>query len=407
MNMKLFFFKKFLSIIIFLGLCIQVTSQVDKSAIFTFNDCSGINSGDFGGDAEPMGDAGCECGVSGNSVSLDGNNDRIALPDTLREIFDDDFTVSFYFSTRNTMGTVDIFSYRSSCNADSAMSIRYVPMTNELRVELVKDFNNLINLQAYLDQSKCWHQVVVTKFELNYSLYLDGQLVDNVLADEQIRFGKEAKIWIANSPCLAFTEERIEGEIDELELHNFAFSPFDVVDFNLLPDRILTGDTTIFIGEQLQLELGPTCAGNISWSPSAGLDAVDVADPIVTGITSTDYIVELNNNTCISRDTVRVNVVDPEALQCDDLLLPKAFTPNNDGLNDLYGISNDFIVQELVSFEIFDRWGELIFSTLNKNDGWDGYFKGQPVNPGMYLYKIKYICENEEYISLDNFTVLR
>ncbi|MBO6518362.1 MAG: gliding motility-associated C-terminal domain-containing protein, partial [Bacteroidia bacterium] len=110
---------------------------------------------------------------------------------------------------------------------------------------------------------------------------------------------------------------------------------------------------------------------------------------------------------CSIVDSIRINVIDPDDLSCEEVFLPKAFTPNDDGLNDTYGISNPFAIQELISFEIFDRWGGRVFYTENPQDAWDGYFKGVPVNPGIMLYKVNYICEGEEKISTGSVTILR
>ena len=109
----------------------------------------------------------------------------------------------------------------------------------------------------------------------------------------------------------------------------------------------------------------------------------------------------------MSNDTVRIYVADKPKLDCDQLLLPKAFTPNNDGLNDKYGISNIFLVEALEYFEVYDRWGAKIWSARNLSDAWDGTFNNQPVNTGMYLYKIKYTCNGEEKLNVNNFSLLR
>ena len=381
--------------------------QDEKFISFDFDDCTGFGKGYVDLEADVQGAPNCDCGVAGSSFTLDGNNDRILFPDTLRELFEDDFTISFYFAPRNQSGTIDIFSFRTTCDKDSSLSIVYRPEEGTVRAEIAESFRNIYELKAPVSSDKCWIQVTLAKFGLVYSLYIDGNLEAQEVATRIIPFGKEAKMWIANSPCIVFTEDRLQGGIDEVEIYNYAISNTEIASLYLSPDQILTADTTIFIGETVQLELGPTCATNITWSPSEGLNEDDIIDPVVTGVQTTDYAVQLSNSICVSRDTVRINVVDPDALQCDDLLLPKAFTPNNDGLNEFYRISNAFIVESLISFEIFDRWGERVYLGTNKIEGWDGNFKGQEVNPGMFLYKIKYTCENTEFVKVDNFSVLR
>lgn len=70
------------------------------------------------------------------------------------------------------------------------------------------------------------------------------------------------------------------------------------------------------------------------------------------------------------------------------VLIPNAFTPNNDGLNDvleivLYGV-------ESYQIEIFDRWGKFIFANASATDFWDGTINGQPVQEGVYVYKLRF-----------------
>lgn len=378
-----------------------------ESVMYTFDDCDGTDIGTLNATADVQGNPDCGCGVIGDALVMDGNNDRVNVPDTARLLFEDDYTVSFYFQSSNVSNTTDIFSFRTSCDVDSTLSIKYIPVSNSIRVEIAENFNNIIDLAAPLRDNGCWHYVTLTKFNLIYSLYIDGALQDEVLANRRVPFGKNAKIWIGNSPCLAFTEDRIIGKVDELEIINTALSLNEIAAGYAMPDRVVTRDTTIFFGNSIQIETGPTCASSIQWAPDGDLDDATIADPTVTGTMSETYTVAFTDNNCVATDSVRVNVVDPNALQCEDLLLPKAFSPNQDNLNDIYGISNVFIIQDLISFEVFNRWGERMYITSNKDAGWDGSYNGQEVNPGMYIYKVKYTCENQEFVKLDNFTVLR
>jgi gliding motility-associated-like protein len=110
---------------------------------------------------------------------------------------------------------------------------------------------------------------------------------------------------------------------------------------------------------------------------------------------------------CISYDTVRITVIDPSTLPCDKIYLPKAFTPNNDNINDTYGISNPFAIEELLSFEIYDRWGSRVFFTDNETTKWDGSFQGEPMNPGVLLYRVRFKCNGEERIDVGSLAIMR
>ncbi len=84
---------------------------------------------------------------------------------------------------------------------------------------------------------------------------------------------------------------------------------------------------------------------------------------------------------------------------CCKYFVPNAFTPNNDGMNDQFnawfeGNPKNYHLQ------IFNRFGESVFSTLNKNDAWDGTYKGKPVDMGVYMYILDGECyENNRIIN--------
>jgi len=77
--------------------------------------------------------------------------------------------------------------------------------------------------------------------------------------------------------------------------------------------------------------------------------------------------------------------------------VPNTFTPNGDGINDLfqvYGIGIDTI-----SVDIFDRWGNSLMTWSGLENGWDGKIKNRLVQDGVYVYKIKGIDSNQKIIN--------
>lgn len=73
------------------------------------------------------------------------------------------------------------------------------------------------------------------------------------------------------------------------------------------------------------------------------------------------------------------------------ILVPSAFTPNGDGYNDVMRVvrSGDYAITE---FHIYDRWGNLIFTSTSEKDGWDGTIGGQPADMGTYYYSLIANC---------------
>ncbi len=84
---------------------------------------------------------------------------------------------------------------------------------------------------------------------------------------------------------------------------------------------------------------------------------------------------------------------------------PNAFTPNQDGLNDEYMPNMDECT-EIKVFAIYDRWGEKVFET-NQQKGWNGFYKGKPAPPSVYLYYAELITPWGIKIHRGNFTLIR
>ncbi len=70
--------------------------------------------------------------------------------------------------------------------------------------------------------------------------------------------------------------------------------------------------------------------------------------------------------------------------------IPNAFSPNGDGLNDVFEVVAKEIIEELYSFKIYNRWGELVYKTNNKDQGWNGYYNNQLAPVGVYSYSMSY-----------------
>lgn len=140
---------------------------------------------------------------------------------------------------------------------------------------------------------------------------------------------------------------------------------------------ILVGDTAVLNGSVIGT------AVNYSWSSSPTLSSTSSLTPDAFPLTETKYTLSAVSTVgCGSAsDEVIVKVY-------KEVLMPNAFTPNNDGLNDLFRVL-PLDNYELVSFDVYSRWGEKIFSTKNAMQGWDGTLKGQPQATGIYVYYIE------------------
>ncbi len=132
-------------------------------------------------------------------------------------------------------------------------------------------------------------------------------------------------------------------------------------------------------------QLNATGATQYSWLPAANLDNPNIANPVATPLVSTVYTVTGTNAAgCFNSDTITVNVL---ATNGGNYLMPAAFTPNNDGLNDCYGIKYWGVITEL-QFSIYNRWGERVFYTTDPSRCWDGRYKSTKQDTGVFVYVI-------------------
>lgn len=141
-------------------------------------------------------------------------------------------------------------------------------------------------------------------------------------------------------------------------------------------------DTTIKYGSSVQLNAyGGTF---YTWTPTGTLSDGFSGSPVATPKETTAYVVTgANEFGCLAMDTslVRVDFRSP-------VVIPNAFSPNGDGLNDVFGVQN-LKFQRLLEFRVFDRWGKQVFETTNVAKGWDGTLNGKALNQDVYYYIIR------------------
>jgi gliding motility-associated-like protein len=127
------------------------------------------------------------------------------------------------------------------------------------------------------------------------------------------------------------------------------------------------------------------------WVPERYLSCYNCASPLCTPLASTSYTVTVKNEYgCKASDTIVV------AVDCKEsrVRVPNAFTPNNDGVNDVFVVKGISIIKHMV---IYNRWGEKVYERNNFIAGdrpscWDGTFKGQKCPSGSYVYFIEMEC---------------
>ncbi|HNB80923.1 MAG TPA: gliding motility-associated C-terminal domain-containing protein [Chitinophagaceae bacterium] len=145
---------------------------------------------------------------------------------------------------------------------------------------------------------------------------------------------------------------------------------------------ILNGDSvTIKYGEEVNLIA--TGGYVYNWTPVWGSSNPNINSVIVSPGEPTMYTVySLNQLGCRSADSIFVNVD-----YTDKLFIPTAFSPNGDGVNDVFKVAN-LTFQSIQEFKVMNRWGQEVFSAPD-NRGWNGKFKGKDQDPATFFYLIK------------------
>jgi len=155
--------------------------------------------------------------------------------------------------------------------------------------------------------------------------------------------------------------------------------------------------------QQRQSRLRAQGANTYTWSPATALNQTNIPNPTANPTNQTTYTVTgTDANGCSNTDSVTINVLTSLAAYG----IPTAFTPNNDGLNDCFGIrywgdTRDF---QLV---IWNRYGEKVFETKQSADCWDGTYKGRPADPGTYVYLVEGITGCGKISKRSNLVLIR
>lgn len=142
----------------------------------------------------------------------------------------------------------------------------------------------------------------------------------------------------------------------------------------------LTIPSSFSINAGQAIELSPTVNGGTEpyifiWNGNTGNSPYTISPS-----NTTNYSIEITDkNGCSASAETTVDI--------SDIFIPTAFSPNNDGHNDLLYVRGPGIKD--MSFNIYDRWGNLVYTSTNINDGWDGNFKGHSMNAGTYMYYLQ------------------
>jgi gliding motility-associated-like protein len=138
----------------------------------------------------------------------------------------------------------------------------------------------------------------------------------------------------------------------------------------------------ILFGKAFALAAGGTAPYTYSWNTNPAQNT-DTAIGLKEGnhlVTITDF----NGCTATSSITIGIGGI------CNDVYFPNSFTPNDDGRNDLFGPTGNVLGISNYFMNIYNRYGQQVFSSNNPLVKWDGSFKGKKLDTGTYIWQAKY-----------------
>jgi len=144
-----------------------------------------------------------------------------------------------------------------------------------------------------------------------------------------------------------------------------------------------------------------------NWNPVTGLDLPTINDPVFNYDRKMEYTITMTSGEgCITIDTLLVTVQNEgQGGLKPDLFVPKAWTPNGDGNND---ILFPFLIKikELTYFRIFNRWGQLMYETHEFGKGWDGKLNGTPQVSDVYTWTVEAVGVDGSIIKRSGNSIL-
>jgi len=174
--------------------------------------------------------------------------------------------------------------------------------------------------------------------------------------------------------------------VDTIQVSSLTVHPLPTSDFSWNPKVPTLDDPTInFVNESKNAVsyIWYFMSGDSSNSFSPSYSIKDTGGHTIT-------LIAISDKNC--KDTAYKKVIINANYR---LFIPNAFSPNGDGINDLW-IPFTSGVEDLEYF-IYNRWGELIFKGTDKQ-AWDGYFMSERVYQGVYLYQIKVKPKNKSFM---------
>jgi gliding motility-associated-like protein len=177
------------------------------------------------------------------------------------------------------------------------------------------------------------------------------------------------------------------------------------INIGIKPNPVITAapNKTIVDGDQAQLTGTANNPVTIAWTPSNTLTGANTLFPVAKPSATTVYTLTVKDvNSCTSTATATITVI-PYCIK-----VRNAFTPNGDGINDKWLVTNGAPCTSQITAAVFNRYGQQVYKNENYQDNWDGMYNGKPVADGTYYYAITFhLINGITFTVKGDLTILR
>jgi len=242
--------------------------------------------------------------------------------------------------------------------------------------------------------------------------------VPNAGPDGEICFGQNYQLQASGGLRYAWTPERflsdpfnsspqvlqpdrtITYSLTVSDVNNCSSITPDEITITVIPPikiKVSPADTVVYAGDRFQL-IASSIASNYTWTPATGLSNPSIADPVVTAPSVDGAIVRYEVEASTAAGCKGEGQAIVRVYKGPDIYVANAFTPNSDGKNDVF-IPFPVGIRELKYFRVFNRWGQMMYSTTTLQQGWDGKLAGQDQPGGVYTWMVEAITHDGRKIT--------
>ncbi len=332
--------------------------------------------------------------ISTSSCPDDDGNMTLKAPDGFAKYTWSNGATTSSIKVKATVGStytvkvLPLSSLDASCEFQLSYTIQYKHPYNTVDATICEDESFVVGSNSY----KTTGQYVVN---ISKAGICDSTVTLNLTVLPKARYTQNVNICAGSSFTVGsntytttgtyVTTIKRVGKCDSIVTTNLK-----VIDVSI---TLATKDYSLIAGESVLLKASVgTPLVTYLWSPATDLACPTCAETWAKPQQSRQYMVfvtSTENATCKDNEIINISV-----RNCELVFIPQAFTPNQDNQNDFFFVYGSGCVKQIKNLRVFDRWGELLFwretlSTTDVSTGWDGTYKGTPMQSGSYAYELE------------------